>query len=167
MRYDIEVVPAVWSLPPGHRVELVLLSTAPVASLGTSVAVPGPTPPVPTAKQAEHPAGGMYVIEHGPGEESFVNLPILPYQAFETASDPTKVGLAVDPGIDISPGQGRQTHRKKATHKKPKKRPTTASARRHAVRDPRQDGGYDRLHRCRRPQRNQVPRGTAFDLRSC
>jgi hypothetical protein len=93
------MAPNVWSLEPGHHLRLVVGTqwTSAATEGATTVTIDTITPPIPTAKQVAGLAGGVYAVQRGSGAESYINLPILPYGSFPTATDPTKVGLAADP----------------------------------------------------------------------
>jgi hypothetical protein len=45
--------------------------------------------------QAAVLVGGLYDIGYGGSTASYLNLPLLPLNAFPAAGDPTKVGLGV------------------------------------------------------------------------
>jgi putative CocE/NonD family hydrolase len=75
-RYDIELHPRVWSLPPGHRLQLVLSSQS--------------NRLVPTVPQVRALAGGTYSFVAG---LSWLTVPVLPPHAFPVAPDPTTTGL--------------------------------------------------------------------------
>jgi predicted acyl esterase len=79
--YDIELRPRIWSVQPGHRLQVVL--TTQYREI---------TPSVP---QAALLVGGLYDIGYGGSTASYLNLPLLPLNAFPAAGDPTKVGLGV------------------------------------------------------------------------
>ncbi len=79
-RYDIEMLPRMWSLEPGHRLALVLTSQ--------SVDIE------PSDPQLANLAGGSYTIEYGGAHASYLNLPLLGLRAFSPAAgDPSAVGI--------------------------------------------------------------------------
>lgn len=80
LRYDIEMQPQMWSVQPDHRLRLVLSTNDPSV--------------IPTQPQRANLAGGTYAIQQGP---SFVNLPLMPLNAFPRVGDPRKVGLGDPP----------------------------------------------------------------------
>ena len=75
-RYDIELHPRVWTLPQGHRLQVVLSTQS--------------NRLVPTGPQLQGLAGGSYSLV---ARDSWLSVPVLPLHAFPAASDPTKVGL--------------------------------------------------------------------------
>jgi hypothetical protein len=75
-RYDIELHPRVWSLPPGHRLQVVLSTQS--------------NRLVPTAPQLRALAGGTYSLVAG---GSWLSVPVLPLHAFAGTPDPTAAGL--------------------------------------------------------------------------
>jgi putative CocE/NonD family hydrolase len=75
-RYDIELHPRVWSLPPGHRLQVVLSTQS--------------NRLVPTLPQLQALAGGSYSLV---ARDSWLSVPVLPLQAFPATLDPTKAGL--------------------------------------------------------------------------
>jgi hypothetical protein len=80
-RYDIEMQPRIWSVQPGHRLQLVLTSQN--ADL------------VPTEPQLSALAGASFGIARGGHDASYLDLPLLPLNAFAPApGDPSTVGLA-------------------------------------------------------------------------
>ena len=79
VRYDVEMVPRMWSVQPGHKLQLVLTSQNAEIE--------------PTTPQLQGLAGGTYTIQRGGAKASHINLPLLPLNAFARAADPTKEGL--------------------------------------------------------------------------
>jgi predicted acyl esterase len=75
-RYDVELHPRVWSLAPGHRLQVVLSTQSDRL--------------VPTAPQLRALAGGTYSVVL---RDSFLNVPVLPFHAFPPLGDPTRTGL--------------------------------------------------------------------------
>jgi predicted acyl esterase len=75
-RYDVELHPRVWSLAPGHRLQLVLSSQS--------------NRLVPTAPQLQALAGGTYSFT---ARDSWLSVPVLPLHAFPRTADPTSTGL--------------------------------------------------------------------------
>jgi predicted acyl esterase len=75
-RYDIELHPRVWSLAPGHRLQVVLSSQS--------------NRLVPTLPQTQALAGGMYSFV---ARDSWLAAPLLPSNAFPATADPTEAGL--------------------------------------------------------------------------
>ncbi|MCW2672631.1 MAG: peptidase [Frankiales bacterium] len=75
-RYDIELHPRVWTLAPGHRLQVVLSSQS--------------NRLVPTLPQTQALAGGSYSFA---ARDSWLAVPILPRNAFPATVDPTKAGL--------------------------------------------------------------------------
>jgi putative CocE/NonD family hydrolase len=75
-RYDIELHPRVWTLAPGHRLQVVLSTQS--------------NRLVPTVPQLQALAGGSYSLV---ARDSWLSVPVLPLRAFPAAPDPTKVGL--------------------------------------------------------------------------
>ncbi|MCU1621503.1 MAG: peptidase [Frankiales bacterium] len=75
-RYDLELHPRVWSLAPGHRLQLVLSSQS--------------NRLVPTLPQLRALAGGTYSFVAG---QSWLTVPVLPPHAFPVTADPTTTGL--------------------------------------------------------------------------
>jgi putative CocE/NonD family hydrolase len=69
VRYDIEVLPTVAGIAPGHRLR-VTLSTSDTPHL------------LATATQLAHLAGGVYQVLHSPAAASFVELPLAPDGGF-------------------------------------------------------------------------------------
>ena len=80
VRYDIEMLPRMWSVQPGHSLQLVISSQNGVLT--------------PNALQLAGLAGGQYTIEDGGTTASYLDLPLEALDAFPTgAGDPTKVGI--------------------------------------------------------------------------
>jgi len=78
-RYDIEMLPRVWSLQPGHSLQLVIASQSPILQ--------------PTGPQLASLAGGSYTLSYGGPAASYLNLPLLAPDAFATTSDPATAGI--------------------------------------------------------------------------
>jgi uncharacterized protein len=79
-RYDIEMLPRMWSVQPGHSLQLVISSQSPYLT--------------PTAVQLQGLAGGQYTIQDGGRAASYVDLPLEPLDAFPAVGgDPTTVGI--------------------------------------------------------------------------
>jgi hypothetical protein len=78
-RYDIEMLPRMWSVQPGHELQLVLSSQSAILQ--------------PTIPQLANLAGGSYTIGYGGPSASYLNLPLLPLNAFAPGPDPAAVGL--------------------------------------------------------------------------
>lgn len=85
VRLDIVMLPRMWSVQPGHRLRLVLASQDPLL--------------IPTLPQASRLAGGTFLIQRGGEQASYLNLPVLPLDAFPSAADPTLAGLGGRPGL--------------------------------------------------------------------
>ncbi len=80
VRYDIEMLPRMWSVQPGHALQLVLSSQNAVLT--------------PTAPQLQGLAGGLYTIKDGGQTPSYLDLPLGPLEVFPAAGgDPTTVGI--------------------------------------------------------------------------
>jgi uncharacterized protein len=96
-RYDMWLYPRLYSLAPGHALRLVLSTQAAADSCNGS-GVPLSTLPQPcflTAPQKQTLPGGAYQIDHSRLQPSSINLPLLPYGVFATASSgvtPTSKG---------------------------------------------------------------------------
>jgi putative CocE/NonD family hydrolase len=75
-RYDIELHPRVWSLAPGHRLQVVLSTQS--------------NRLVPTQPQLRALAGGTYSLV---ARDSWLSVPVLPLHVFPVIADPTKSGL--------------------------------------------------------------------------
>ncbi len=75
-RYDLELHPRVWSLAPGHRLQLVLSTQS--------------NRLVPTLPELRGLAGGSYAIVP---RDSWLTVPVLPPHAFPAVTDPTTAGL--------------------------------------------------------------------------
>jgi hypothetical protein len=82
--YDIELRPRLWSVQPGHRLQVVLTTEYREIT--------------PSAPQHAVLAGGLYDIGYGGSTASYLNLPLLPLDVFPAAGDPTKVGLGAARG---------------------------------------------------------------------
>ncbi|MCW2755717.1 MAG: peptidase, partial [Marmoricola sp.] len=75
-RYDIELHPRVWTLQPGHRLQVVLSTQS--------------NRLVPTLPQLAALAGGTYSLV---ARDSWLSVPVLPLHAFPATPDPTRSGL--------------------------------------------------------------------------
>lgn len=70
-RLDIEVFGTVWHFAPGHKLRLTLRTSASPWSL-------------PTASQAKNLVGGIYQVQRNQASASFVNLPLVDTNAFQS-----------------------------------------------------------------------------------
>jgi predicted acyl esterase len=90
-QFDIGLFPRLWSIAPGHAVQLKLLTQMPQAFC--DAAYFGSEPCLLTEPQAQTLPGGEYVIERG-----FLNLPLLPLgclQGATSAPTPTSEGVSL------------------------------------------------------------------------
>jgi hypothetical protein len=89
--FDIGLFPRLWSIAPGHAVQLKLMTQMPQAFC--DAAYFGSEPCLLTEPQSRTLPGGEYVIERG-----LVNLPLLPLgflQAAVSAPTPTSEGVSL------------------------------------------------------------------------
>jgi predicted acyl esterase len=84
----ITVSPRVYALAPGHRLQLVVTSQQDPSKCG---ALLGTRPCFPTVPQ-QHTFPGTYTVLRGAGQQSSVNLPLLPYGFFKRSG-----GTGVEP----------------------------------------------------------------------
>lgn len=93
-RFDLFLALRQWGLAPGHRVRLVLSTQSPASvcpAEGEPTFVSEPCRL--TAPQQATLPGGVYRIGFGKDQPSSLNLPLLPYQVFESVeSGPTPTG---------------------------------------------------------------------------
>jgi predicted acyl esterase len=90
-QFDIGLFPRLWSIAPGHAVQLKLMTQRPQAFC--DAAYFGSEPCLLTEPQTRTLPGGKYVIERG-----LVNLPLLPLECLHTATSaptPTSEGVAL------------------------------------------------------------------------
>lgn len=79
VRLDITISPRVYSVRPGHKLQVVLSAMQDPSKCG---AILGVHPCFPTASQLRT-FPGDYTVLHGAGQQSTVNLPLLPYGFFK------------------------------------------------------------------------------------
>jgi hypothetical protein len=96
-RYDIELTPTLYSLPPGDHLRLVL-TTQPATNDCASLlsALTTPLPCLLTAPQKKTLPGGRYQIEWSATAPSSINVPLVPEKALpvaQSATTPTSGGL--------------------------------------------------------------------------
>jgi hypothetical protein len=96
-RYDIELTPTLYSLLPGHHLQLVVSTQPPTSACASLLsALTTPLPCLLTAPQRKTLPGGKYQIAWSPTTPSSVNVPLLPQGALQTttsATTPTSNGL--------------------------------------------------------------------------
>jgi predicted acyl esterase len=97
-RYDIQLPPTLYSLLPGHHLELQLSTQPPQSDCGASLtaALGPPAPCDPSAPQQATLPGGLYQVVWSSSMPSSVNLPLLATNALPTATSamtPTSDGL--------------------------------------------------------------------------
>lgn len=97
-RYDIELTPTLYSILPGHHLQLVV-STQPPKSACASLlsALTTPLPCLLTAPQRKTLPGGRYHVVWGASTPSSINVPLLPQGTLKTTSSaitPTSNGLS-------------------------------------------------------------------------
>ena len=103
-RYDITMLPTVWTLVPGHALRLVLSTQSPTSACTSLISAL--SPPIPceyTAPQQATLPGGQYQIKLG---DSSVNLPLVPTSSLavtNSGTTPTSNGLT-EPLDWSSPG---------------------------------------------------------------
>jgi len=86
--FEIFIEPRLWTVPPGHSLRLVLSSRPTQASCPAGAALSG-TPCFNTDPQEVSLAGTTYTIFADSTRPSSVNIPILPYLYFPTATTAT------------------------------------------------------------------------------
>lgn len=97
-QFDIGLFPRLWSIAPGHAVQLKLMTQMPQAFC--DAAYFGSEPCLLTEPQAGSLPGGEYIIERG-----FVNLPLLPLGCLQSAvSAPTPTSAGVSLPLDWGTG---------------------------------------------------------------
>jgi uncharacterized protein len=79
VRLDITISPRVYSVAPGHKLQVVLTSMQDEAKCG---ALLGVHPCFPSPSQLRT-FPGTYTVLHGAGQQSSINLPLLPYGFFK------------------------------------------------------------------------------------
>jgi predicted acyl esterase len=92
-RYDVALLPRMWSVAPGHSVRLTLSTQAAAGDCASGV----PYPCALNGPQQRTVPGGAYQIHRGSLRPSSVNLPLLPFGYFATAASgvtPTSGGLS-------------------------------------------------------------------------
>jgi predicted acyl esterase len=97
-RYDIQLPPTLYSLSPGHHLELELSTQPPQSDCGASLtaALGPPVPCDPSRPQRETLPGGVYLVVWSPSMPSSVNLPLLSPDALpvaKSATTPTSEGM--------------------------------------------------------------------------
>jgi uncharacterized protein len=86
LRYDIKLLPKVWSVAPGHSLQLVLSTRVAPEDCAFSLAqLPLPRPCVLNAVQQQTVPGGVYSIEYGGSKASTLNVPLLRPGVLHTA----------------------------------------------------------------------------------
>jgi predicted acyl esterase len=99
-RFDIFIEPRLWPLPPGHALRLALSSRPAQANCPPGPALSG-SPCYNTDPQEASLAGTTYASLADPTHPSSVNLPLLPYLHFPTATTAT---LPIDWGPEYQMG---------------------------------------------------------------
>jgi predicted acyl esterase len=110
-RFDIGLLPNVWSVAPDHSLSLVLTTQTPQATCdeAKTTLILQSDPCYLTAPQLRTVPNGVYEIQRGGQTASSVHLPLLPYLFFPTAlsgTTPTSNGASVP--LYWGPEGGRQ-----------------------------------------------------------
>lgn len=89
-RYDFQLQPKLYSVAPGHRIQLTLASQgSPQACAATAGIGPPPLGCFYTAPQLATLPGGIYRLDRTAARPSALNLPLLPLHAFPYVESPT------------------------------------------------------------------------------
>jgi predicted acyl esterase len=86
-RMDVELFSMLWSVLPGHSLQLVLTTQAPNALCSSTIsALAKPSPCVLTAPQLATLPGGVYQVQRARLAASVLNLPLLGFEALPTVA---------------------------------------------------------------------------------
>jgi predicted acyl esterase len=99
VRYDVALQPKLYSLEPGHRLQLTLSTQgSPEACVATGGVGPSPLGCFHTLPQLQTLPGGTYEIQRTSTHPTALNVPLLPYRSYRSVpSEPTPTGTEAVP----------------------------------------------------------------------